>query len=71
MAVFGGIQFFLGPAVGAIAYVLLETIITGLTHYWPMIMGVILIFLVMLLPNGLVSLLDKFRKSGRTSIVSK
>ena len=71
MAVFGGIHVFLGPAVGAIAYVLLETIITGLTRYWPMIMGVILIFLVMLLPNGLVSLLDQLRKSGRRSVVSR
>jgi len=56
MTVFGGIDVFLGPFVGAAAYVLLETAITGFTRYWPMIMGVILLFLVILLPNGLVSL---------------
>jgi len=59
MAVFGGIQVFWGPVVGAAGYVLLETIITGFTQYWPMIMGIILLFLVILIPNGLVSLVER------------
>jgi branched-chain amino acid transport system permease protein len=71
MTVFGGIEFFLGPFVGAAAYVLLETVITGFTRYWPMVMGMILIFLVMLLPNGLVSLVDKLSRSEREPLATK
>lgn len=56
MTVLGGIHTFIGPVVGAAVYILLETIITGYTEYWPIIMGVIILMLVIALPNGLTSL---------------
>jgi len=68
MAVLGGIQAFLGPVIGAAVYILLETIITGYTEYWPLIMGIILLFIVMLLPNGLISLVERLPQQWRLII---
>lgn len=56
MTVLGGIRTFIGPVVGALVYVSLETIVTGYTEYWPIIMGAIILILVIALPNGLTSL---------------
>ena len=56
MAVLGGIHSFAGPVVGAVVYVLLETVVTGYTEYWPLVMGGIIIALVLTMPNGLVGL---------------
>ena len=59
MAVLGGIRAFAGPVVGAAVYVLLETVVTGYTEYWPLVMGTIIVALVVLLPDGLMSLRDR------------
>jgi branched-chain amino acid transport system permease protein len=56
MAVLGGIHTFIGPVVGAVVYVLLEVIISGQTEFWPLFMGTIIVALVLLLPEGLMSL---------------
>ena len=53
MAVLGGVHSFLGPALGAAVYVVLEVLISGKTEYWPLAMGVIIIALVLLMPEGL------------------
>jgi len=53
MAVMGGVHTFLGPAVGAAVYVVLEVLISGHTEYWPLAMGVIIVALVLLMPEGL------------------
>ena len=53
MAVLGGVHTFLGPAVGAAVYVVLEVLISGRTEYWPLAMGVIIVALVLLMPEGL------------------
>ena len=53
MTVLGGIGRFLGPVVGAAAYVVLEVLISGQTEYWPLVMGCIILGLVLLLPEGL------------------
>lgn len=55
MAVLGGVHTFLGPALGAAVYVVLEVFISGRTEYWPLAMGVIIVALVLLLPEGLSS----------------
>ena len=56
MAVMGGIHSFWGPALGAAVYVVLEVVISGHTDYWPLFMGLIILALVLLLPEGLVGL---------------
>lgn len=56
MAVLGGVHTFLGPALGAAVYVVLEVLISGKTEYWPLAMGVIILILVLLMPEGLTGL---------------
>jgi branched-chain amino acid transport system permease protein len=53
MAVLGGVQNFLGPALGAAVYVVLEVLISGRTEYWPLAMGLIIVALVLVMPQGL------------------
>lgn len=59
MAVLGGVHTFLGPALGATVYVVLEVLISGRTEYWPLAMGVIILALVLLMPEGLTGLAKK------------
>jgi branched-chain amino acid transport system permease protein len=53
MAVLGGVHSFLGPALGAAVYVVLEVLISGRTEYWPLAMGAIIVALVLAMPEGL------------------
>jgi len=62
MAVLGGVQSFLGPALGAAVYVVLEVTISGSTEYWPLFMGLIIMVLVLAMPRGLVGLLERGRR---------
>jgi branched-chain amino acid transport system permease protein len=56
MAVLGGTATFLGPALGAAVYVVLEVLISGRTEYWLLAMGIIIVILVLLMPEGLTGL---------------
>ncbi len=56
MAVLGGTASFLGPALGAAVYVVLEVLISGRTEYWLLAMGIIIVILVLLMPEGLTGL---------------
>jgi branched-chain amino acid transport system permease protein len=59
MAVLGGVHTFLGPALGAAVYVVLEVLISGKTEYWPLAMGIIILVLVLLMPEGLTGLVKR------------
>ncbi len=52
--VLGGFQTFVGPIIGAVAYNYLETYAVGLTVYWQLVLGAVLILLVLTMPSGLV-----------------
>ncbi len=54
MTVLGGFRTFAGPILGAIAFNYLKTYAVGFTVYWQMLLGVILVFLVLALPTGIV-----------------
>lgn len=54
MILLGGMQSFAGPLVGAGLYKLLDTLITARVEYWSALLGVILIVLVLLSPQGAV-----------------
>lgn len=56
MAVLGGVHSFLGPVLGAAVYVVLEVLISGRTEHWPLFMGLVILALVLLMPNGLTGL---------------
>ena len=58
MTILGGMHSFVGPIVGSIIYVLMQTWLTGLTEYWALFLGITIILLVMLLPNGVMGLVS-------------
>ena len=54
MTVLGGFQTFAGPIVGGIVYNYLETYAVGVTVYWQLLLGTVLVVLVLALPRGIV-----------------
>lgn len=61
IAVLGGMRHFFGPVVGALVYVLLQTLLTGYTEYWAMLLGILIIAIVMLMPNGIMGWFERRR----------
>lgn len=61
MALLGGFYSFWGPAVGAIIYELLIKQISQLTTGWMLYVGLLLLFLVLVLPEGLLGLPARIR----------
>ena len=61
MVILGGLRSRLGPVIGAFALVLLEELFQALTDHWLMAMGVFIIVVVLLLPDGLASLFRRKR----------
>lgn len=59
MTLIGGAGFLTGPLVGSAIYTFLNAYVTRLTVYWPLTIGLIILFLVLFLPGGLLSLIDK------------
>ena len=54
MTVLGGINQFFGPFVGAAVIILIEDLVGAHTEYWSLIIGLIIMFIVLVFPKGLV-----------------
>jgi branched-chain amino acid transport system permease protein len=54
MTLLGGMDFFWGPPVGALALVWLNQQITDITQYWSFVLGTILLVLLFAFPGGIV-----------------
>lgn len=59
MVILGGAAYLLGPVLGAIAFILLEEILSGFSIYWHLPFGIILILSVMFIKGGLSGVLDR------------
>jgi branched-chain amino acid transport system permease protein len=63
MATFGGIGQLYGPILGAAVFSYLrEILITKFPYYYMLLIGVILLVAILYLPNGLVGLVQNWRK---------
>jgi branched-chain amino acid transport system permease protein len=60
MVIVGGVGTLLGPAIGAGVFIFLQNFISTYTERWPMIMGALLIFLVLLGKGGIIQWLKLF-----------
>jgi branched-chain amino acid transport system permease protein len=65
VVILGGTGTLFGPALGAFVFVLLEDLLSNLTEHWLLLMGVFVVAVVLLLPNGIAGLL--LRIVGKTS----
>jgi branched-chain amino acid transport system permease protein len=62
----GGIYNFFGPLVGSIVYLFLDKVITAHTQYWPLVLGLIIIILLLFLRGGIAGFIGE-RLSSRQS----
>jgi branched-chain amino acid transport system permease protein len=53
MVILGGLGTLIGPVIGAAVLIVLETVLTGLTEHWAVILGPILIAIVLFVRGGL------------------
>lgn len=63
MVILGGVGYLLGGVLGAVTILLLEEILSGYTMHWQLALGILLLAVVMLLPNGLASLFARREKA--------
>ena len=63
MVVLGGMGTLCGPVYGALAFLVLEELLSQLTEHWPVLFGVLLILIVLYARGGIDSLLGK-RSTG-------
>ncbi len=54
MTIMGGIYSFVGPAIGAAIYIILNAYIVAWTENWSLVLGLVLLILVLTLPGGAV-----------------
>jgi branched-chain amino acid transport system permease protein len=60
VALLGGVQSFFGPLAGAFGFKILETLIARQWPvYWPLFLGSVVIFVIILLPQGFVGLVER------------
>ncbi|MGA2463809.1 MAG: branched-chain amino acid ABC transporter permease [Thermodesulfobacteriota bacterium] len=65
MALLGGFQSFFGPLIGAVVYIYLQDTVMSITQYWRIIFGIILAFIVIVAPGGLIGVMEYFMKRFR------
>jgi branched-chain amino acid transport system permease protein len=59
MVILGGVGTLLGPLLGAAALVILETVLTGWTEHWQLVLGPILLVVVLFTHGGLSGLISR------------
>jgi len=59
MVIIGGMRNFLGPALGALFFIIFRDFLSGLTPHWLMYFGVLFVTFIMVSPTGLVGLYER------------
>lgn len=68
MTVLGGFRSFAGPILGAVVFNYLKAYAVGRTEYWQLLLGVVLVALVLVLPEGILGALVRLgRRLRRTA----
>ena len=65
MVLLGGMGSLAGPIVGALVFILLEEVLSGITEYWQLIFGPFLILVVLFARGGLLGFLEKRQSSEK------
>jgi branched-chain amino acid transport system permease protein len=66
MVVLGGMASPFGPLIGAVAYLVLEQVLSGITEYWQIILGPLLLLVVLFARGGIDGLLKQFSMKERS-----
>jgi branched-chain amino acid transport system permease protein len=62
MVILGGMGTLFGPVIGAVAYLLLEELLSQITEYWALIMGPLLLLVVLFGRGGIMGLLGRLNR---------
>lgn len=60
MVIIGGIGTLIGPAVGAMVFILIQEVLSSYTEHWMLFTGAIFILMVIFLPGGLVGAVKRW-----------
>ncbi len=64
MVLLGGMGSLAGPVIGALVFLLLEEVLSGITEYWQLIFGPFLILVVLFARGGLLGFFSKRGNQG-------
>ena len=64
MVILGGMSTLVGPVVGAVVFLLLETVLSGWTEHWQIVLGPFLVLVVLFAKRGLWGVLPEGRARG-------
>jgi branched-chain amino acid transport system permease protein len=67
MVVLGGMASVFGPLIGAVALLVLEEVLSGITEYWQIILGPLLLLVVLFARGGIDGLLVTWHEHYRAS----
>jgi branched-chain amino acid transport system permease protein len=68
MTVIGGPFGFFGPMIGSVIYTFLMAFVTGFTEYWPLIIGLVIVFVVLFVPGGVLGFFESRMKGFRSKV---
>jgi branched-chain amino acid transport system permease protein len=70
MVVLGGMGTPFGPLIGAVALLVLEEVLSGITEYWQIILGPLLLLVVLFARGGIDGLLKQFSTKDSAKVRS-
>jgi branched-chain amino acid transport system permease protein len=70
MVVLGGMGTPFGPLIGAVALLVLEEVLSGITEYWQIILGPLLLLVVLFAHGGIDGLLKQFSTKDSAKVRS-
>jgi len=65
MVILGGVGTLFGPILGAVLYLVLEDVLSGVMDYWQLVLGLILLTFVLFVRTGIVGIADWQRRGVR------
>jgi branched-chain amino acid transport system permease protein len=70
MVVLGGMGSAIGPVIGAVALLVLEEVLSGITEYWQIILGPLLLLVVLFARGGIDGLLMRVGRKNNDEVRS-
>lgn len=67
MVLLGGIQQLAGPVIGGVAFTLMRDVLVGMTEYWGALFGAVILFIVLVFPQGLAGQAARWNAMRRRS----
>jgi branched-chain amino acid transport system permease protein len=71
MTFVGGVGFFYGPIIGAILITVMQIVIGGMTHAWLLYFGLFFLFMVLVAPGGIASVISVQRRLWQAGLFTR